>query len=183
MMKFEVRFSGTGGQGIIRCAVLLAEAALYQGYYAAQSQVYGPESRGGSSQGEVVIKDTPIHYPKVKVPDVLLCLSQEAYNKYAGDIAAGGLLIIDSDFVSPTGLEGDSVKVCSLPMLEVARDKLHNELSANVLALGVLVGLTDIVSEAAVHKALANNFKAKLLPLNLQDYQEGFQMARSQANK
>ena len=166
MMKFEVRFSGTGGQGIIRCAVLLAEAALYQGYYAAQSQVYGPESRGGSSQGEVVIKDTPIHYPKVKVPDVLLCLSQEAYNKYAGDIAAGGLLIIDSDFVSPTGLEGDSVKVCSLPMLEVARDKLHNELS-----------------EAAVHKALANNFKAKLLPLNLQAYQEGFQMARSQANK
>lgn len=68
-------------------------------------------------------------------------------------------------------------------MLEVARDKLHNELSANVLALGVLVGLTDIVSEAAVHKALANNFKAKLLPLNLQAYQEGFQMARSQANK
>ena len=117
------------------------------------------------------------------MPDVLLCLSQEAYNKYAGDIAAGGLLIIDSDFVSPTGLEGDSVKVCSLPMLEVARDKLHNELSANVLALGVLVGLTDIVSEAAVHKALANNFKAKLLPLNLQAYQEGFQMARSQANK
>ena len=48
---------------------------------------------------------------------------------------------------------------------------------------GVLVGLTDIVSEAAVHKALANNFKAKLLPLNLQAYQEGFQMARSQANK
>lgn len=182
-MKFEVRFSGTGGQGIIRCAVLLAEAALYQGYFAAQSQVYGPESRGGSSQGEVVIKDTPIYYPKVKVPDVLLCLSQEAYNKYAGDIAEGGILIIDSDFVRPTGLEGGSVKVHSLPMLEVARDKLHNELSANVLALGALVGLTDVVSEAAVHKALANNFKAKLLPLNLQAYQEGFQMAQSQANK
>lgn len=182
-MKYEVRFSGTGGQGIIRCAVLLAEAALYDGYFAAQSQVYGPESRGGSSQGEVVIKDTPIYYPKVKVPDVLLCLSQEAYNKYATDIAADGLLICDSDFVQPDGREGETVRVCRLPMLEVARDELKNELSANVLALGVLVGLTDIVSEAAVHKALANNFNSRLLPLNLQAYQKGFQMARSQADK
>ncbi len=180
-MKYEVRFSGTGGQGIIRCAVLLAEAALYDGYFAAQSQVYGPESRGGSSQGEVVIKDTPIYYPKVTVPDVLLCLSQEAYNKYAGDIAEGGLLICDSDFVQPDGREGDTVQLCRLPMLETARDKLQNELSANVLALGVLVGLTNVVSAAAVHRALANNFKAKILPLNLTAYQEGFQMAQSQA--
>ena len=66
-------------------------------------------------------------------------------------------------------------------MLETARDKLQNELSANVLALGVLVGLTNVVSEAAVHRALANNFKAKILPLNLTAYQEGFQVAQSQA--
>ena len=182
MMKYEVRFSGTGGQGIIRCAVLLAEAALYDGYFAAQSQVYGPESRGGSSQGEVVIKDKPIYYPKVKVPDVLLCLSQEAYNKYVSDIVENGLLICDSDFVQPDGREGKSVKVCRLPMLATARDKLKNELSANVLALGVLVGLTNAVSDAAVHKALANNFNSKILPLNLQAYQEGFQMAQNQAN-
>ncbi len=180
-MKFEVRFSGTGGQGIIRCAVLLAEAALYDGYQAAQSQVYGPESRGGRSQGEVVIKDEPIYYPKVGCPDVLLCLSQEAYNKYADDIQAGGMLIIDSDFVTSTGLEDASVKVHRLPILETAKTKLQNELSANVLALGVINGLADIVSDAAVERALANNFKTKVLPGNIQAYYEGKALAQSYA--
>lgn len=177
-MRFEVRFSGTGGQGIIRCAVLLAEAALYDGYQAAQSQVYGPESRGGSSQGEVVIRDEQIDYPKVVCPDVLLCLSQEAYNKYAADIRPGGMLIIDSDFVQSTGLEDASVKLCRLPILETAKVKLQNELSANVLALGVIVGLTDIVSDAAAERALANNFSAKVLPGNLKAYYEGKSLAK-----
>lgn len=178
-MKFQARFSGTGGQGIIRCAVLLAEAALYDGYYAAQSQVYGPESRGGSSQGEVVIKDGPIHYPKVTVPDVLLCLSQAAYDKYANDIAPDGVLLIDGDFVEPHGLEPEGVKVYALPIVETARGKLQNELSANVVALGAIVGLTDIVSEAAAEKALANNFKAKILPQNITAYHEGVKLAET----
>ncbi len=177
-MKYEVRFSGTGGQGIIRCAVLLAEAALYDGYYAAQSQVYGPESRGGSSQGEVVIKDVPIYYPKVTSPDVLLCLSQEAYNKYANDIVPGGILIVDSDFVKRTGIEDESVKVYSLPILETALGKLHNELCANVLALGVIVGLTEIVGDEAVKRALANNFNAKVLPINMEAYSVGVELAK-----
>lgn len=176
-MKFQARFSGTGGQGIIRCAVLLAEAALYDGYFAAQSQVYGPESRGGRSQGEVVIKDAPIHYPKVTVPDVLLCLSQAAYDKYGDDIAPEGILLIDSDFVEPHGLEPAGVKVYSLPIVETARGKLNNELSANVVALGAIVGLTNIVSREAAERALANNFKAKLLPQNITAYEEGYKMA------
>lgn len=172
-MKFEVRFSGTGGQGIIRCALLLAEAAMYDGFEVAQSQVYGPESRGGSSQGEVVIKDEPIYYPKVVCPDVLLCLSQEAYKKYAADIRPGGMLIIDSDFVEDTGLEPDTVKVVRLPILETAKVKLQNELSANVVALGAIVGLTECVSDAAVERTLRDNFKEKVLPGNITAYYEG----------
>lgn len=178
-MKFEVRFSGTGGQGIIRCALLLAEAAMYDGFEVAQSQVYGPESRGGSSQGEVVIKDEPIYYPKVVCPDVLLCLSQEAYKKYAADIRPNGMLIIDSDFVEPTGLEGDTVKVVRLPILETAKVKLQNELSANVVALGAIVGLTECVSDAAVERTLRDNFKEKVLPGNIAAFYEGKALAQN----
>ncbi|MBQ2888306.1 MAG: 2-oxoacid:acceptor oxidoreductase family protein [Firmicutes bacterium] len=178
-MKYEVRFSGTGGQGIIRCAVLLAEAALYDGYHAAQSQVYGPESRGGSSQGEVVIKDSAIYYPKVVCPDVLLCLSQEAYNKYAADIVPGGILIVDEHFVQRTGIEAESVKVYELPIVVTAQDRLQNEMSANVVALGAIVGLTEIVSDEAIERALANNFKAKVLPGNLEAYRVGVELARA----
>ncbi len=179
-MKYEVRFSGTGGQGIIRCAVLLAEAALYDGYYAAQSQVYGPESRGGKSQGEVVIKDTPIHYPKVTDLGILLCLSQQAYDSYAADVIDGGMLIVDSDFVKLHGLERDSVKVISLPIIETARD-MGNEMSANVVAIGTIVGLTKMVTSESARAALANNFRGKALELNLQAYDAGYRLAEELA--
>lgn len=175
-MKYEVRFSGTGGQGIIRCAVLLAEAALYDGYYAAQSQVYGPESRGGKSQGEVVIKDTPINYPKVTDLGILLCLSQQAYDSYAAEVKEGGLLIIDSDFVSRSGKEKESVQVIGLPIIETARE-LGNEMSANVVAMGTIVGLTKMVTTESAEKALANNFHGKALERNLEAYAEGYRLA------
>ncbi|MBQ3180650.1 MAG: 2-oxoacid:acceptor oxidoreductase family protein [Firmicutes bacterium] len=176
-MKYEVRFSGTGGQGIIRCAVLLAEAALYDGYYAAQSQVYGPESRGGKSQGEVVIKDTPIHYPKVTDLGILLCLSQQAYDSYAAEVIEGGMLIVDSDFVALSGKEKESVRVIGLPIIETARD-MGNEMSANVVAMGTIVGLTNMVTEEAAHKALANSFRGKSLERNLKAYAEGYRLAK-----
>lgn len=179
-MKYEVRFSGTGGQGIIRCAVLLAEAALYDGYYAAQSQVYGPESRGGKSQGEVVIKDTPIHYPKVSDLGILLCLSQQAYDSYAAEVIDGGMLIIDSDFVESRGKEKSTVRVIGLPIIETARN-LGNEMSANVVALGAIVGLTNMVTAESAHKALANSFRGKGLELNMQAYQAGYRLAEGLA--
>lgn len=178
-MRTGLRFSGTGGQGIIRCAVLLAEAALYDGFHAAQSQVYGPESRGGSSKGEVVISDEPILYPKVVQPSVVLCLSQEAYDKYAADIRPDGILIIDSDFVEDKGLEAETVKVYNLPILETAKVKLGNEMSANVIALGAINGISDFVADEAIFAALENNFKQKLWAKNQIAYETGKEMVKN----
>ncbi len=177
-MRTGLRFSGTGGQGIIRCAVLLAEAALYDGYYAAQSQVYGPESRGGSSKGEVVISKEPILYPKVVKPTVVLCLSQEAYDKYAADIREDGILIIDSIFVKRKGLEPESVHVYQLPILETAQDKLGNEMSANVIALGAINAISNFVSDEAIFTALENNFKEKLWAANRIAYETGKELIK-----
>ncbi len=180
--KWEVRFSGTGGQGIIRAAVLLAQAALFDGFDATQSQSYGPESRGGSTKGEVVIDDEIIYYPKVTQPNMVLCLSKEAYKKYAADIRPGGILVLDSAYCPKDSTIPAGTKVYDFPIIDMARDELGNELSANVLALGVMVGLTDVVSKEAVAESLRVNFKEKIVPINIKAFEYGYDLGKKALN-
>jgi 2-oxoglutarate ferredoxin oxidoreductase subunit gamma len=94
-------FSGSGGQGVITAAIILAEAAvLYEGLNAVQSQSYGAEARGGATRSDVIISDATIDYPKVIQPNLLVCLTQDAYNKFYEIIRPGGLLITDSRYVN-----------------------------------------------------------------------------------
>ena len=100
MSRYELRFSGAGGQGLITAGIILAEAAsIHEGKQSVQSQSYGPEARGGASKSEVIISDAPIDYPKVTKCDALLALTQEACDKYSHDLKEGGVLLIDSDLV------------------------------------------------------------------------------------
>src|SRR5512139_2334637 len=100
MERCRMIFSGSGGQGVITAAIILAEAAvLYDNLVAVQSQSYGPEARGGATRSDVIIADTPIYFPKVLQPNILVCLTQEAYNKFSAIIRPGGLLITDSRYV------------------------------------------------------------------------------------
>ena len=85
MMK-QLRFSGSGGQGVITAAIIFAEAAVMEGKYAVQSQSYGPEARGGASKAEVIISDEPVWHPHVEVPDVVLAMTQKAADKYYKDM-------------------------------------------------------------------------------------------------
>jgi len=98
--RYEIRLSGAGGQGLILAGKILAEAAaIYENKNATQSQSYGPEARGGASRSEVIISDGDIDFPKASALDLLLCLTQEACDKYVGDLKTDGLLIVDSRFV------------------------------------------------------------------------------------
>ena len=63
---------------------------LYDDLTAVQSQAYGPEARGGATRSDVIISDTTINFPKVIQPNVLVCLTQEAYNKFYTIIRPGG---------------------------------------------------------------------------------------------
>src|SRR6185369_12593623 len=100
MSRYELRFSGAGGQGLITAGIIMAKAAsIYEGKQAVQSQSYGPEARGGASKSEVIISDGPIDYPKITKCDALLAMTQEAANKYSHDLKEGGVLLIDSDLV------------------------------------------------------------------------------------
>ena len=143
----EIRFGGSGGQGIIMAAIVLAEAAgIFDGHQVSQTQSYGPEARGGVCKAEVVISDSPIDYPKVTRPDYLLAMNQASVNTYFKDLKESGLLIVDSTFVDtlPTG------KVISIPFTKIARERFGTDMVANMVALGAFVYLSGCVSVESI---------------------------------
>jgi len=150
--RIEIRLAGEGGQGMILAGIILAEAAaIYDNKNATQTQNYGPEARGGASQAEVIISSGEVDYPKVISADVLVAMSQEACDKYYARLRKDGLLIVDEDKVGrvPTT---HAVKV---PITRLATQATGKTLAANAVALGLLVGLTQVVTREAIEKAVS----------------------------
>jgi len=167
----KIRLSGSGGQGVIKGAVILAEAALIDGKNATQSQVYGPESRGGATRAEVNISEYEILFPKVETPNLMLCMSPESYDKYAADLAQGGILLVDGEV--GRGKEIAGAKTYRYPITQATRDAMGSDLSANVVALGVLNGIAGLVSDDAMKESLRRNFKPKAVDANIKAYEMG----------
>ncbi|HDQ72291.1 MAG TPA: 2-oxoacid:ferredoxin oxidoreductase subunit gamma [Chloroflexi bacterium] len=171
--RYEIRVAGTGGQGTILAGILLAEAAIRDGKNVVQTQSYGPEARGGASRSEVVISDQEINYPKVIEADITLCMSQEACDRYGRMMARGGLLILDQDHVN----RAPTTQAVHVPMTTLARDAAGRELVANVVGLGVLVGLTNIVSRKALEQAIRARVPKGTAEINLKALAAGFEAA------
>ena len=172
--RTEIRLAGEGGQGMILAGIILAEAAsIYDGKMAVQTQSYGPEARGGASKSEVVIADGEIDHPEVLSADVVVTLSQEAFDKYAGSVKAGGLLIVDQDAVHSIHVP-DAVRV---PISWLALQTTGKAITANTVALGVLVGLTGVVSRQAIEKAITARAPRGTEEMNRKALQAGFEAA------
>ncbi len=174
--RYEIRFSGSGGQGMILAGIVMAEAAsIYSDKNAAQSQSYGPESRGGASKAEVIISDQPIDYPKATSIDCMLALTQQACTKYYKDIKKDGILLIDSDEVKDVP-EGD-FKLISFPIIETARTELGKTIVANIISLGMITELTGVVTHEAMEQAVLSRVPKPFLDLNKKALQIGFEKA------
>jgi 2-oxoglutarate ferredoxin oxidoreductase subunit gamma len=149
--RYEIRLSGSGGQGLILMGIILAEAVgIYDGKFVAQTQSYGPEARGGSSKAEVVVSDEEIDYPKAMKPDLLLAMNQKSCDEFYPDLKPDGIVIVDSTFVRQV----PTPKAFQIPFTRIAREKFKREVVANIIALGALTQLTPMVSAKAVEAAV-----------------------------
>lgn len=150
--RFEVRLAGKGGQGMILIGIILAEAAaIGAGKNVAQTQSYGPEARGGSSKAEVIIADDEIDYPKVIQADLLLAMSQQACDRYGRDVKPEGWLIVDKGRVKRIPPHPRTIRV---PITHISEEKVGRKITANIVGLGIIVGLTDIVPREKVIEAM-----------------------------
>ncbi|EHP89173.1 2-oxoacid:ferredoxin oxidoreductase subunit gamma [Methanotorris formicicus] len=175
-MRKEIRLSGFGGQGIILAGVILGRAAsLYDKKEAVQTQSYGPEARGGASKSEVVIDDKLIDFPKVIKPDILVCMSQPAFDKYVNDIKENGFLLIDEDLVS--GEDIPNVKFYKIPFTRIANEEVGLGIVANIVMLGALTRITGIVSKESMEKAILDSVPKGTEEKNLLAFNKGYEFA------
>lgn len=178
--RTEIRLAGEGGQGMILAGIILAEAAaIYDGKQATQTQSYGPEARGGASRSEVVISDVEIDHPEVLEPDIVVALSQEAYRKFGKSIRPDGLLIVDEERVET---EPDS-KAIKVPVARLSREITGRAITANTISLGVLVGLSGVVSRKAIEQAVAARAPKGTEEMNRKALEAGFAVAQQVAQK
>lgn len=168
----ELRLCGSGGQGLITAGIILAEAAISEGKEAVQSQSYGPEARGGASKAEVIIADHFIYHPKVVKPEIVLAMTQQAADKYGQDLAEDGLMIIDTDLV-PHPPEGR--KIVAVPITRLSQEKLGRELFANIIALGLLVKVTGVVTLETIKQAVAHRVPPHTVDQNMQALVIGYE--------
>ncbi|HNX01481.1 MAG TPA: 2-oxoacid:acceptor oxidoreductase family protein [Candidatus Cloacimonadota bacterium] len=173
--KTEIRFSGSGGQGLILAGIILARAAVHEGLRVTQTQSYGPESRGGYSRADVIISNTEVFFPEATNFDILLALTQEACDKYLYDLKEKGTLITDSTFVKNISVtDSNNFEV---PFTEIAINKLGSPITTNIISLSFLVKKTKIVSEKSLEQAIANSVKPAFRDLNHKAMLIGFELA------
>jgi 2-oxoglutarate ferredoxin oxidoreductase subunit gamma len=175
-MRYEIRLSGSGGQGLILAGIILAEAAgVYQNKYVAQTQSYGPEARGGASKSEVIISDEEIDYPMATRLDLLLAMNQKSCDAYYFDLKPDGLLLVDSTFVTQT----PTTKAIRIAFTEIARKQLGKEVVANIVALGALATVTKLVSLKSLEAAVLSRVPPETADVNRQALQLGSKQARA----
>jgi 2-oxoglutarate ferredoxin oxidoreductase subunit gamma len=169
--QYEMRFTGSGGQGVILASVIIAEAAVLSGEHTIQSQAYGPEARGGTSKAETIISRGEIWFSKVVKPDFLLALTQGSLDKYAGELAPGAVVMADSTLTVPEGL--DKNRVISIPILQTAREKVGREMTANIVAVGAINAALNLFSDDVIREAVRRHIPRGTEELNNKALAEG----------
>jgi 2-oxoglutarate ferredoxin oxidoreductase subunit gamma len=170
----EIRFSGFGGQGIIRCALIAGKAlSLFGDKFTTMNQSFGPEARGSACSSQLIVSDDRVLYPYITQPEILISMSQEAYDMYEPDLRDEGVLIIDTDLVKPKPPRGD-IKFYSIPSTRFA-EELGNRIIANLVMMGFFTAITNITTPDVMKKALPGLVPDRFLDLNIRAFDKGYE--------
>jgi 2-oxoglutarate ferredoxin oxidoreductase subunit gamma len=175
MSKTEIRLAGFGGQGIVLLGNIIGKAAsIYNKQYAALTQSYGPESRGGSCRAEVIISQLPIEYPYITNPQIQVILSQEAYNEFGANAPEGTLLLVDAELVKVE--KPPAAKMFTIPASRIAQE-MGRSVVANIIMLGFFSAHSNVVSREALERSVVDFIPAGSEAFNMKAFETGFNYA------
>ena len=175
MARTEIRVSGLGGQGVILCATIIGKAAaIYDGRHATMIQSFGPEARGSACSAQVTIADEPVAYPYVTRPDVLVTMSPDAYEQFASQLKPGGILLYESELVTPGAKLPAGARLHGIPATRYA-EELGRKLVLNIVMVGFFAGQTGVISREAVEKAVLDSVPRGTEELNMRAMVRGYE--------
>jgi len=169
----EIQFSGFGGQGIVRCGLITGKAAaLFDNKYATMTQSFGPEARGSACSSQVVVSPERVLYPYLTKPEVLVSISQDAYDKYEPQLRDDGILLVDTDLVKARPPRA-KVRMYGIPATRFA-EELGNRIFTNLVMLGFFTAISKVVSAEAMKKALPGLVPKRFLEINIRAFERGY---------
>ncbi len=175
-MRKEIMFAGFGGQGVITAGYITGQAAaLYDDKESTLTRVYGPEARGSACYSGVVVDEEEIDYPYLINPEIMVIMSQEAYEKFLPQLLEGGVLIIDSSIVKPDK-RAEKYKLYRVPATQMA-EEMGNRVVANVVMLGFVGRIWNAVSLNGLRESVKATVPKKHLDLNLRAFETGIRLA------
>ena len=170
----EIRIAGFGGQGVILSAIVIGKAGcIYQDGYSTMTQAFGPEARGGACSAQVILSDSPVLYPYVTRPDILVVMSQEAYTLFSPQLKDNGILIIEEDLVR-IGEHPASTRIYSIPATRIA-EELGKKMVLNIVMVGFFGAVSGVVDPDALRQAVAASVPEAYRELNLKAFDRGFE--------
>jgi 2-oxoglutarate ferredoxin oxidoreductase subunit gamma len=167
----EIIVTGFGGQGIILAGRIIGMAAsLGDDKESTLTQAYGPESRGGACNAQVIISDRPIHYPYVKTPHILVAMSQAGYNKFAE---------LADRRCDPADRPGPGTQDRRpLPHYEISATRmaegLGNKMMANIIMIGFFTAITGAVSKKAAQDTILQSVPRGTEEKNTKAFNKGY---------
>jgi 2-oxoglutarate ferredoxin oxidoreductase subunit gamma len=171
--KYEVRITGFGGQGVILCGYIIGKAAaLFDNKHSTMTQAFGPEARGSSCSSQVVIAPKTVEYPYVSHPDVLVAMSQDAFNKYAPELADDAVILYDSDFVKMGELKPGQ-RAYGIPATRLA-EELGRKIVLNIVMMGFFTAMGGVLGQKAMRKAVISSVPKGTEDFNLRAFAEGY---------
>lgn len=171
----QIRICGFGGQGVVLAGTILGHAAINDGRWVSGSNSYGAQARGGAARSEVVISNEPIKFPHVIRSDILIALSQSAYDKYSNDVHEEGAIVIYDDLmVRPHNLKG--AKQIGVPATDTAIGELDSKQVANIVILGASVAITGIVSKESMIRSITETVEERFKELNRKALEVGYRL-------
>lgn len=177
MTRTELAIAGVGGQGSITAGVILGKAAVtHDRKYATQTQAYSSELRGGFAATWVIVSDEPVDYPRVIRPDILIAQAQDSIRRFGGSLKKSGILIMDSDRVTDPA-EGIET-IYDIAATTLARNQIKMPVTANIIMLGALCRVTDVVSRSALEQAIVQSVPKSKTDLNLKAFQLGYEQIK-----
>lgn len=180
MSMTEVRVAGFGGQGVILSAMIIGKSAsIFQEGYATLTQNFGPEARGSACSAQVILSDQPILYPYITRPDLLIVMSQDAFNKFAPEVKDDALVLVEEDLVR-VGAMHAGIRVFSVPATRLA-EELGKKMVLNIVMVGFFAAVSGLIAPEALRKAVADSVPEAFLDLNLKAFDKGFQYGLNRA--